>query len=60
MKLAYSLDRGRTWVRYSGNPVLDIGSRDFRDPKVFWYEPDQRWIIVLVLAAQRSAEFRCL
>lgn len=55
--LAYSLDRGRTWVRYSGNPVLDIGSRDFRDPKVFWYEPDQRWIMVLVLAAQRKVSF---
>ena len=55
--LAYSLDRGRTWARYSGNPVLDIGSKDFRDPKVFWYEPDQRWIMVAVLAAERSVSF---
>jgi sucrose-6-phosphate hydrolase SacC (GH32 family) len=52
--LAYSLDHGRTWKHYSGNPVLDIKSTDFRDPKVFWYEPDQRWIMVLVLAAERK------
>jgi len=52
--LAYSVDQGRTWTGYSGNPVLDIGSRDFRDPKVFWYAPHQRWIMVLVLAAERK------
>ena len=34
--LAYSTDRGRTWTKYAGNPVLDLGSREFRDPKVFW------------------------
>jgi fructan beta-fructosidase len=52
--LAYSLDRGRTWTKYAGNPVLDIGSGEFRDPKVFWYEPDQRWIMVVALAVERK------
>jgi levanase len=33
--LAYSLDHGRTSTKYAGNPVLDIGSSEFRDPKVF-------------------------
>jgi len=42
--IAYSLDRGRTWTRYAGNPVLDIKARGFRDPKVIWYEPARRWI----------------
>jgi sucrose-6-phosphate hydrolase SacC (GH32 family) len=32
--IAYSNDRGRTWTAYGGNPVLDIGRKDFRDPKV--------------------------
>jgi fructan beta-fructosidase len=51
--LAYSTDRGRTWTKYAGNPVLDDADREFRDPKVFWYEPDREWRMVLVKAAQR-------
>ncbi len=31
--LAYSLDKGRTWTKYKGNPVLDLGMKDFRDPR---------------------------
>jgi sucrose-6-phosphate hydrolase SacC (GH32 family) len=46
-KLAYSLDDGDTWQVYEGNPVLDIGSGSFRDPKVFWYEPLKRWTMVV-------------
>jgi fructan beta-fructosidase len=42
--IAYSIDSGRTWTKYAGNPVLDIKARGFRDPKVFWYEPTKRWI----------------
>jgi len=37
--IAFSNDRGRTWTKYSGNPVIDINSRDFRDPKVQWHDP---------------------
>ncbi len=48
-RLAFSSDRGRTWTHYSGNPVLDIGALDFRDPKVFWHEPAGRWIMIVVL-----------
>ncbi|HEU4680003.1 MAG TPA: glycoside hydrolase family 32 protein, partial [Terrimicrobiaceae bacterium] len=48
-RLAFSSDRGRTWTDYSGNPVLDIGALDFRDPKVFWHEPAGRWIMIVVL-----------
>ena len=45
--LAYSLDRGRTWTKYQGNPVVqNPGIRDFRDPKVSWYEEGQKWIMV--------------
>lgn len=52
--LAYSRDDGQTWTKYSGNPVIDIGSREFRDPKVFWYEPAKEWRMVAVIAADHK------
>ena len=52
--LAYSLDRGRTWTRYAGNPVLDIGSGEFRDPKVFWYAPEHKWVMAVSMAVERK------
>ena len=55
--LAFSLDHGRTWTKYRENPVLDIGMAEFRDPKVFWYEPDQRWVMVVSLAKDRILHF---
>jgi fructan beta-fructosidase len=46
--LAYSHDHGRTWETYEGNPVLsDEDITDFRDPKVFWHEESERWVMVL-------------
>jgi fructan beta-fructosidase len=47
--MAYSNDRGRTWTLYEGNPILDIQRKDFRDPKVFWYAPQQKWVMALVI-----------
>ena len=48
--LAYSLDNGNTWTKYSGNPVLrSPGIRDFRDPKVSWYAPTKKWIMTLAV-----------
>lgn len=55
--IAYSVDRGRTWTKYSGNPVLDIGEKDFRDPKVFWHDATQRWVMVVALAAKKRIQF---
>ena len=46
--LAYSLDEGKTWTKYAGNPVLpNPGITDFRDPKVRWYEPQKKWVMTL-------------
>ena len=54
--LAYSTDHGLTWTKYDGNPVLDRGSANFRDPKVFRYtDPDtgeSYWVMVAVEALQ--------
>jgi len=46
--IAYSLDEGKTWTKYPGNPVLkNPGIRDFRDPKVMWYAPENKWVMTL-------------
>lgn len=46
--LAYSLDEGSTWTKYTGNPVLkNPGIRDFRDPKVMWYARQKKWVMTL-------------
>ena len=55
--LAYSSDNGRTFTKYEGNPILTPfdGLRDFRDPKVFWYEPAQRWY--MIVSADKQMRF---
>ena len=46
--LAYSLDKGKTWEKYSDNPIIENpGIKDFRDPKVMWHEPSSKWVMVL-------------
>lgn len=46
--LAYSLDQGKTWNKYAGNPVLkNPGIKDFRDPSVQWYAPQKKWVMTL-------------
>jgi fructan beta-fructosidase len=48
--IAYSTDKGRTWTKYPGNPVLpNPGKRDFRDPKVLWHEGTGKWIMILAV-----------
>jgi fructan beta-fructosidase len=57
--LAVSLDDGMTWTKYDGNPVLDRGSMEFRDPKVFRYEHGDSayWVMVAVEAFERQVLF---
>ena len=46
--IAYSLDDGKTWTKYANNPVIrNPGIRDFRDPKVMWFEEGQKWVMTL-------------
>jgi fructan beta-fructosidase len=51
--IAWSTDKGRTWTRHPRNPVLDIGSTDFRDPKVSWYAEGGYWVMAVALAIER-------
>jgi fructan beta-fructosidase len=55
--VAYSTDRGRTWNRYRGNPVLDLGLAEFRDPKVQWYAPGRHWLMAVVLPERHQVSF---
>src|ERR1700678_71220 len=55
--VAYSNDRGRTWTKYAGNPVIDLHLASFRDPKVFWHEGTHQWVMVTVLASQHKVRF---
>jgi len=55
--LAFSKDNGRTFIKYEKNPILcpADGLRDFRDPKVFRYEPEDKW--VMIVSADKEMRF---
>lgn len=52
--IAYSTDGGTEWTFYADNPILDRGSANFRDPKVFWHAESGRWVMVTVEAADQQ------
>ena len=56
--MAYSNDRGRTFTKYEGNPIVENIHGSNRDPKVFWHIPSQQWVMALYLA--RPGEFALL
>ncbi len=45
--MAVSKDGGRTFEKFSGNPVLTSDVPDFRDPKAFWNEEAKVWNLIL-------------
>ncbi len=54
--IAYSTDKGRSFTKYNGNPVIpNPGIWDFRDPKVFWHDASNQWI--MSLATKQSVTF---
>src|SRR5579884_1091323 len=55
--LAYSNDRGRTWTKYAGNPILDRHLSDFRDPNVFWSDASRQWIMAVALPNDHKVLF---
>lgn len=55
--LGISQDHGRTFEYYDGNPVLDIGYEDFRDPTVIWHKETQQWIMVVSKTLESKAAF---
>ena len=57
--VAHSTDKGRSWAKYAGNPVLEPPNniRNFRDPKVFWYETAETGHWVMVVSAGNAVLF---
>ncbi|MDP4205628.1 MAG: glycoside hydrolase family 32 protein [Bacteroidota bacterium] len=63
--MVYSLDEGKTWIKYPQNPVIPHIIGGNRDPKVFWYEDRQNpsnpnsghWVMALYLDGQDYALF---
>ncbi len=55
--MAYSTDNGRTFTKYEGNPIVTPfdGLENFRDPKVFWYAPEKKW--VMIVSADKNMRF---
>lgn len=51
--LAYSIDHGKSWSKYSGNPVLDLNMRDFRDPNVFWHDKSKQWVMMVSMPNEK-------
>jgi sucrose-6-phosphate hydrolase SacC (GH32 family) len=47
MHVVYSNDTAKTWVRHDKPAVMQNSAGSFRDPKVFWYEPEKKWVMVM-------------
>ncbi len=54
--LAYSFD-GIHFTQYSKNPVLDVKAKDFRDPKIFWYAPGTKWVMIVAKPTEHKVQF---
>ncbi len=55
--IAASQDRGRTWTRYNGNPVLNLHMPEFRDPGVSWNAITKSWVMAVALPNQHQVSF---
>jgi fructan beta-fructosidase len=52
--IAYSNDKGRTWTKFEGNPVLPQITGGNRDPKVIWHDPTKRWVMPLYVERNKK------
>jgi fructan beta-fructosidase len=55
--VAYSRNGGMTWTKYAGNPVIDLGLKDFRDPKIIWHEESKSWVLAVVVPDRHKVQF---
>lgn len=60
--MVYSVDEGKNWIKYPGNPVIPHIVAENRDPKVFWFEDKQNpksshWTMALYMDGEDYALF---
>jgi sucrose-6-phosphate hydrolase SacC (GH32 family) len=55
--LAYSNDEGSTWIKYAGNPILNINYKDFRDPNIIWHEKSKQFIMSIAKPREFTIQF---
>ncbi|SEA14029.1 fructan beta-fructosidase [Xylanibacter ruminicola] len=55
--IAYSIDGGNSFTRFTGNPVIKNNDDNLRDPKVFWHEGSKQWVMALAKGWLRGVEF---
>jgi levanase/fructan beta-fructosidase len=65
-RLAYSVDKGVTWTKFAGNPIISAaqeaphdttGGLETRDPKVFFHEASGKWVMILAHGGQDKVTF---
>ncbi len=55
--IATSPDGGRSWKRFSGNPVIPTKGDADRDPKVIWHDASQHYVMVLYVGGPDTYRF---
>ncbi|KAK3720614.1 Invertase [Vermiconidia calcicola] len=55
--VAYSRDGGYTFETYADNPVINVGSTQFRDPQVTWHAPTEKWVMAVAYSQEFAIEF---
>lgn len=55
--IAFSYDDGYTFETYAENPIVNVGSDQYRDPQVTWHAPSQKWVQVISWADYFTIEF---
>lgn len=65
-RLALSIDQGATWTKYQSNPIISQEEEaphdithglETRDPKVFFHEETQTWVMILAHGGQNKMTF---
>jgi levanase/fructan beta-fructosidase len=65
-RLASSIDQGKTWTKFVGNPIIsqeqeaphdETGGLETRDPKVFFHTPTDTWVMILCHGGQNKMTF---